>query len=350
MINIQSNSLPSINVVPDKLPLATLAFPAQPASLNFSFSKLFFDFSAPVVSLERTIANPSELIVKAKIDDYAKLILILQGQVTEDNTYFQTKSVSLVLEQDQESAEADFVTNSLIAIFALAGKLSVTLPSIILDLTLCFDLPPKQISELLKKRHIAYQIMVIEKANSKTLLLPKDYSGKDIENITFTYKAIMERQFSWHKAEVHVFMPATTEQLSNLPLKPVIETITFEPMEVQREVLNQTLFLGMRTTTLKDAVLKNFDSVKQEIAQNDGHLVDAVFISSVGEAIFEFPDAPRLPKLAWSSFIQDLISLENSLCDLLFEKYNLLAEASLSGLSEKEKQAIHPRKNQKELT
>lgn len=102
---------------------------------------------------------------------------------------------------------------------------------------------------------------------------------------------------------------------------------------------------------MKDAVLKNFDSVKKEVAQNDGHLVDAVFISSVGEAIFEFSDAPKLPKSPWSSFIQDLISLENNLCDLLFEKYNkLAAAASLSGLSEEEKEAIHPRKDQMELT
>lgn len=346
MINTHSNSLPYINTVPDKLPLTTLAFPVQSASLNFSFSELLFDFSALVISIERT---RDELIVKAKIHDYAKLILVLQGQTTQDNAYFLTKNGYLTLKLEYESAEVDFVANSLIAIFALAGKSSVTLSSINLDLHLCFDLPPKQISELLKKRHIAYQLMVIENTTGKTFLLPKDYSSKDIENITFVYKAITEKYFSWHQAEVQIFVPATTEQLAKLSLTP-IETRAFEPIECQKDVLNQCLFLGMRTTTLKDAVLKNFDSVKKEVAQNDGHLVDAVFISSVGEAIFEFSDAPKLPKSPWSSFIQDLISLENNLCDLLFEKYNKLAEASLSGLSEKEKQAIHPRKDQMELT
>jgi len=340
MINIQQNSLPSINVVPDKLPLATLAFPEQSTSLNFSFSKLLFDFSVSVISIERTI---DQLIIKAKVNNYVKLILSLQGQVTEDNRHFQPKSISLALDQEQESAEADFVTNSLIAIFALADEVSITLPSINLKLSLCFDLPPKQISELLKKQHTAYKVMVIEKAIEKTFVLPKDYSGKDIENITFVYKAIVERCFSWHQAKVQVFMPATLEQLSKLPLKPIIETISFPPKKLEKEVLNQVISLGLQIITLKDAILKNFDSVKQEIAQNDGHLVDAVFISSVGEAIFEFPEAPRLPKPAWTNFVQDLISLEHKLCDLLAEKYNLLAEASLSSLSEEEKEAIHPR-------
>lgn len=143
MINIQQNSLPSINVVPDKLPLATLAFPGQSASLNFSFSKLLFDFSVSVISIERTI---DELIIKAK---------------------------------------------------------------------------------------------------------------------------------------VHTFIPATIEQLSKLPLKPIIETISFAPKEVEKEVLNQVISLGPQILTLKDAILKNFYSVKQEIAQNDGHLVDAVFKTAV---------------------------------------------------------------------
>jgi hypothetical protein len=184
----------------------------QSASLSFSLSELLFDFSAPVTSVESTV---DKLIIKAKLNGYAKLILVLQGQVTEDNTYFQTETGFLVLEPEYESIEVEFVTNSLMAIFALADVVSVALPSINLNLKLYFDLPPIEISELLKKRNKAYKLIITENS-----------------------------------------------------------------------------------------------------------------------------DASGLPKSAWSNFIQELISLEDSLDDLLFEKYNRLAEASLSGLSEEEKQAI----------
>lgn len=220
--NNHFNNLPYVNITLDKLLLTKLAFPAQSASLSFSFSELLFDFSTPVSSIGST---GDKLIVKAKLNDYAKLILVLQGRVTEDNVYFQTEAGSLVLEPEYESTEVEFVTNSLMAIFALAGMVSVALPSINLNLKLCFDLPPREISELLKKRNTAYKSMITE---------------------------------------------------------------------------------------------------------NSG--------------------AFRLPKSAWNSFIQDLISLENNLCDLLFEKYNKLAEASLKGLSEEQKEAIRPRKETKDLT
>lgn len=220
MINIQSSSLPSSSVVPNKLPLATLAFPTQSASLEFSFSDLLFDFSAPVTNIERTV---NELIIKAKVNDYLKLVLILQGGVTEDNAYFQTKTGFLGLEQEQESTEANFVADSLTSIFALAGDITVALPSINLDINLYFDLPPKQISELLKKQRVAYQSMITEFSNTS------------------------------------------------------------------------------------------------------------------GSA-----------KPAWDSFIQELVNLEDKLDDLLFEKYNKLAEASLCYLSEEEKEAIYPRKETKE--
>ncbi len=204
------------------MPLTTLAFPAQSASLSFSFSELLFDFSTPVTSIERTV---DKLIVKAKLSDYARVILVLQGRVTEDNVYFQTETGSLVLEPEYESTEVEFVTNSLMAIVALASVVSVTWPSINLDLKLCFELSPREISELLKRRHAAYKSMVIGSS-----------------------------------------------------------------------------------------------------------------------------DASGLPKSAWNNFIQDLISLEDNLTDLLFEKCNRLAEASLKGLSEEQKEAIRPRKETKDLT
>jgi len=66
----------------------------------------------------------------------------------------------------------------------------------------------------------------------------------------------------------------------------------------------------------------------------------ALIRSLTNQALFELPEAPRLPLNPWDSRIQSLIDLERELDSRLIERYHALAASTLAGLSEEERARV----------
>jgi hypothetical protein len=67
------------------------------------------------------------------------------------------------------------------------------------------------------------------------------------------------------------------------------------------------------TVKILDPYIVGTDRVREEVAQGDGHPVTVLFRSATNQALFELPEAPRLPPNPWDARIQALIDLEEAL-------------------------------------
>jgi hypothetical protein len=226
---------------------------------------------------------------------------------------------------------------------SLAEDVYLRIPELQLDLALKFDEPLLDISQMLRRRQIAYRIMVIEKATGYEFQLPLDISGEQVETIALIYHAIVERSFDWPIDSITVFFPASEEWLNRLTFVNQFDAFTLGPDPIARNLFGKQISLGEGNVTVLDKSIENFDKVQQKLTCNDGHTVPVVIRSLSGHGRYVLPEAPRLPVAPWDSMIKELINLEAQLDARLVERYHALAASTLEGLTEEEKTAITAR-------
>lgn len=308
----------------------------QAGMIEINAPAFLFNLNAPITTIQVSL-DKQQVFITATIDETVLARLTLRG-IIENNHIFQTQESLLDLIVTEDVAKGDFIALTLKALLALAGETTLHIPRLGLKLKLNFQVPLKSISDILQKQQTAYRLMVIECATGITFQLPSEYSGKEIRDITFIYRAITDRTFVWPNPEmtITVEMPATQEQLSKMPRQLIVEDIHLDPMVVEKHLLGHTIHLGKQKLVIKDGVLKDFDWVLQNLAIDDGHIVPAVFISATGQYLFSFPEAPQLLDKPWDSLIQHLIDIEPYLYQQLSDSYNALAASTFSGLTEEE--------------
>jgi len=281
-----------------------------------------------------------KVILRAAIDSDSILILTLIGELFSKEDKFQIKQVGLNIETETKLARSDFVLTSLRAMLSLAEHTYWRIPELQLDLGLKFDDPLLAISQMLRRRQIAYRVMVIEKATGYRFQLPLDISGEEEKEITLIYHAIAERSFDWPINSITVFLPALEEWRQRLLVSNQFNSFTRGPDPITRTLFSKEIFLGEGTLTVEDKSIETFDEVQQELARNDGHTVPVVIRSLTGHGRYDLPEAPRLPDMPWDEKIQGLVDLEVRLDEALVARYHALAASTLEGLTEEEKIAI----------
>lgn len=316
-----------------------------------SFSEISLQISTPdfgiTLSFSITELHPEmesgEVTLRAAIDSESTFVLTLVGELFKEEDKFQIQQVSSNIETTTKLARSDFVLTSLKAALSLAERVYLRIPELQLDLSLKFDMSLLDISQMLRRRQIAYRIMVIEKATGYEFQLPLDILGEQVGDIALIYHAIVERSFDWQIDSITVFFPATEEWLNRLRFVNQFDSFTLGPDPINRTLFGKQISLGEGTVTVLDKYIEDFDKVQRELARNDGHTVPVVIRSLSGHGRYDLPEAPRLFNEPWDEKIQRLIDLEDQLDATLVARYHALAASTLEGLTEEEKAAITAR-------
>ncbi len=316
-----------------------LGLPLLRKDSNFTPKIPYTPEPSPAAAL---IIEGDSIIAKFSVDRNVDLDLTLTGEWVENENKFQPEKFFLFYQIKEPRPRAHFIVASLMAVLGLAGKLDLHISNPEVSTTLNFELPLLEISKLLRRRQVAYRLMVIEEATGKRFLLPPVTTGKEIEAIAFVYHAIIDRSFVWTSGSFELSIPATPELVSLLaqPVQPFSES---REVALSETVLGQPIDLGRATVTMEDAVVQCFDEAQQHLTAMDGHQVPIVIHSLSGRMRYEFTEAPSASELSWDSEIQALIDIEPQLDAALVERYHALAAATLDGLNEEEKKEITTR-------
>lgn len=286
-----------------------------------------------------------QVFIRVAIDTNVDANIRLAGQYTHQGASFEIDEVSFRVSPTEDRARTEFAASTLNAALNLSHKVQFQLPIIGLDVTLGFDLPLIEISRLLQGRQTSYRLMTIERATGIQLDLPSGgFSGADIDAITFVFRAIVDRTFNHHLIKgIPITVQADSEGASRLRSLHESRVIRFGPETMSRQVLGVEIPLGPMTVRIEDLRTDEIERVRDEVAKDDGHLVTVLMRSATNQAVFELPEAPRLPKDPWDRKTQSLINLEGPLDSQLLARYNALAAGSLAGLTDKQKKRVTTR-------
>jgi hypothetical protein len=297
------------------------------------------NISLPLTEVDRDLGFQSVLL-RSAVDSQSSITFKLSGDVSTPNGNFQIRQVGFGFETNSRLATSDFALASMWASFALANQVHLRLRDLDFKLSLKFEEPLREISEMLRRRQIAYRIMVIERATGVLFHLPLNISGEQVEEVALIYHAIVDRTFDWPIAEITAFPTATEERFKQFLLCNQLDSFTLGPDPFVRHLFGKEISLGEGTVTLFDKRIDNFDDVQAELARNDRHIVPIVIRSLSGRGRYQFPQAPRLPSASWDATTQRLIDMEEQLDSRLIERYNALAAATLAGLTDDERAEI----------
>lgn len=363
MSTVLLNSLPSTTadvlsstsiVLPSSLPNFPLpqslrAVQDQPkneqtlvGALNIVVPDFGIDLKIPLTDITSEM-NSGRVLLEAALDSDSRIVLKLRGNPLNGEDKFYVLQVDLSTETTTKLAISDFVLTTIRASLGLANEVNLKLPELELDLRLRFSESLLGISELLRRRQIAYRLMVIEKAIGHRFDLPLDISGEDVEHIALVYHAIVDRSFEWPIETSTVFLPANGDSVNLLIRLNQMNRIDLGPSPQSRTIFGLEVSLGNASTMIEEAFLENFEEALDELNSGDGHPVAVQIRSRIGRGKVTLPDAPRLPHTPWDPNIQYLIDLEEHLDARLVGRYNALAAATLNGLSENQKAEITAR-------
>lgn len=319
-------------------------FPQSFSELSLQISISDFDgiLALPLIDVDSKMES-GVVSLRTAIDKDSALILTLSGELFKEEDRFEIQHVGLSMETTTKLARCDFTLATIRAMLSLSEHVYFQIAEIQLDLGLKFTAPLLDTSKMLRRRQIAYRIMVIERATGYEFELPPDISGEEVENIALVYHAITEGSFDWPVDKVTVFLPATEEWLDRLTSVNKLTSFTLGPDPIVKSLFGKEISLGEGTVTLHDKFIEDIDKIRQELARNDGHVVTAIIRSRIGHGTYDLRGAPRLPEKPWDETIQGLIDLESKLDTALTNLYHALAASTLEGLNEKEKTEITKR-------
>jgi hypothetical protein len=324
-----------------------MCFPAvrlESASVRVLIPDFNFGIEGTVVQF-RQDTDAGQIFIRVAIDANVEANIEFAGRLTEHESSFEIAQVSFRLAPTKDCARDDFVASTLNAALALSQRVHFQMPEGGLDLALGFDLPLIEISRLLQSRQTSHRLMTIERATGIRFDLPQGgFSGTDIAAIIFVYRAIVDRAFTYHLINgLPIVIEADEEGAKRLRSLQQSRVIGFGPEEMSRQLLGVEIPLGRMTVKILDPYIVEIDRVREEVAQGDGHPVTLLFRSATNQALFELPEAPRLPPNSWDARIQALIDLERELDSRLIERYHALAAGSLAGLTDEERKRVTTR-------
>jgi hypothetical protein len=310
-------------------------------SLLINAPGVLYQLEAPIT--DSPVIENGKITARFIVDDDVYLDLTLMGQSVEQENKFKSGQFSLFYKIETQRPRAHFVANTLLAVIGLVGRfdLKISEPEVTTDLN--FEASLLEISKMLKRRQMAYRLMVIEEVTGKSFLLPSTISEGELKRIDFVYHAIVDKSFVWSDGTFNSAIPATQENAASLAqlAQPFNWSLPVESLS--ETVLGQPINLGRSIVTMGDAVVTNPGEVRKQLEAGDGRQVTLEIRSLSGQDKYEFTEIPNSSNLSWEPKIQALIDLEPYLDAVIIERYNSLAAATLEGLTEQEKEEVTTR-------
>ena len=323
-------------LVPVSLPIRGLE---SNLSLLIHAPGVHYRLEAPLAG--SPIVEDSNITARFVVDKDVYLDLNLIGKSLERENKFEVGQFSIFYHIDERRPRAHFVADTLMAVMGLAGKLDLKISEPEVSTRLNLEPSLLEISKMLHRRQTAYRLMVIEQATGRQFLLPSAISDREIERIAFVYHAIVDRSFIWPGGRLNISVPATPENASQIAQVVRLSSWPLPPQPLAKTVLGQHIELGLATVTMEDAVVKNLDSVMEELETGDGHQVTLEIHSR--QDTYEFIGIHYSTDLSWEPKIQALIDLEPYLDAAITGRYHALAASTLEGLTDEQKSAITAR-------
>lgn len=328
--------------------LAGTVLSPLPAIFEITDAEIFFpnfQFALPASLVEISPAIDSrQVTIKLAIDESLLMVCIFNrgisfdklSESSETTVYFRTLARPGI-----DSTRIDFITSSLLALLWMSGSVRLRVPTLGGDIHLTFAAPLNQISDVLRNRHLAYQLMVIERAFNVSLTEALFSPTVPADQIAFGFHAITDRSFDWPFIQGLFVAERTDSFLSSESEQP--GDCRFNISAYDLELLDKNLPLGKAIVLIENAVIANLEDIRREMENPAQKQFQLVVRSLSGKANFEFPDAPHLPINAWDNLVSELISLERQFIDGLFTAVNELAAGSLADLTEEEKAEVTAR-------
>lgn len=339
--------------VPDREP----AMVAQPISLPVSLRNIspnsieiaFPEFGGAfggAVTIDSSEVDSGLVIATASITPDLDLVMEL---VDEDQTGSSTRATVEIRHRDAERRRAIdvFLRYTLFALLGLSRRVDLRLHIAGVEplVSLSFAIPLSAVSQYLQSRHLAYKVMVIERATQEQFFLPATRSAVEVATISFVYEAIVKRSFLWpdnYDGGV-IRLPASREGLSELLALKQEREVKCGPHPITSTLFGKTISLGVGTVTVLDAEIEDGDQSEAVLEGSEGREVQIGIRSLSGRIRYDLPEAPRLTEGLWDRNTQALIDIDSLLDAALFERYNALAAGSLAGLTDEEKARVTER-------
>jgi hypothetical protein len=345
-INLYDNGHLSSDIKSNTAPVAYSSFQTftDAAFFKLEFSEFNNHFKFDITSIEGGL-DSNEVVLYLNLEKKLSIKAILEGFWKQDTEpTFQLKSFGMKLDEKQETPISIFLSSTLWAMLGLSSKFKVHIPQLNYNLTTSFELSIDEVSKLLQERQIAYRLLVIEFATGVKLPFPQGYpQGDDIESIAFCYHAIVDRQFDWFAIPRTIPWIANEETLSWLPKTTKPTSVTFRPEPVIKFIFGVEIPLGILNGRIDNAVIDNYEEVKEKLSRFDNAIVNVNQRSVDGVIKMFAVDVPQLPPNPWTKELQKLIDLENKLDKKVLDKYFKLASSTLESLTEKQKERITER-------
>ena len=280
-----------------------------------------------VVDLQAT-KDYSEVTFKSIVDAGVVALLTIRSEPsTGSHENLQIKEASLRFQVSENRARPLFIADTLYSMLGLGGTVRVFIPAVNIDMTLRFDIPLSDLSELLQRRKLYFGLMVIENATDKEFEVPEYISGEDMSAIFFAARAILDRQFIWRVNQIVQPTPANDEtftwfkNLKSSTSDSRTFKLMFGPSDVYRTVLGQETAFGPQTIFLDDAFIDDYEDVGSALALKDGRVVTIRIrpLSRIGRYVFTNP--PTLQKNAWDQNVRKFIELDSVLSQALMARY-----------------------------
>jgi hypothetical protein len=334
-----SNVVPSAFIIPE--------ISTRNNSVKFNLKDFDYGFDLDLVDFDWEEFSPiAQLKLKLTDDVFVKLVLtgIWEKQENQAEPVFQLNDVGVDLENKSEIPLSNFVAVTFWAMLGLSKNCSVSIQSIKYNFNLAFDIPVNKISDLLQERQLAYRLLVIEKALKISLPFPRrPIDGLEVENISFSYHVIIEKEFNWLCNKLTFFPTATSENQNLLPKTDSTFPLVFPTLNEERLVFGQLINLGRFMIEVNQAKVTNYSEAKEELLKFDGKQVKVIIKSVDGIMRYNSTASPALPKNAFSKDIQKLIDLESNLIDAVFEKHVNSYSNAFEGLSDQQIEVLTER-------
>lgn len=343
----------------ESVPLESLQRFSEQTALQcyLKFSDFDTEFAFEIFDIEgdfdiRSDVESVEIALFLNLDNQIKLKVILEGdwKKTEPKVghTFHITNFGFRLLENFDTPLSVFVKSTLWAMLGLSSKLKITFP--LLNnyfVETRFELSVDEITKLLKERQIAYRLMVIESTFGIPLPFPQGFiDGKDIENIAFCYKAIIEREFKWF-ANPTTIIPwqANEESFAWLPVSKEPTPMIFTPETVIKSIFGIEIPIGIMTGKIDKAVIDNYDEAKGKLQKLDNEIVHIHQRSLDGTITMIAVNVPHLPKSPWSEKLNKLIDLESNLDEMVFDKYLNSFSNAFENLTDEQVKVITERPN-----
>jgi len=315
---------------------------------KLKFTDFDADFEFEIFNVEGSLES-NEIVLSLSLDKQASVKVSLEGywkQLKPNiEPNFHITNFGMKLYEKLETPISMFLNSTLWSMLGLSSGFIIEFPSLNnYNLSSSFEMPIDEVSKILQERQIAYRLLVIESATGIKLPFPHGFiDGKDIENILFCYKAIVERNFNWFASSTTIYWDANEVSLSWFPETKKPTSVTFRPESITKSIFGVDVPIGILTVKINTAVIDNYDEAKEKLSRLDNESVNIQQRSIDGTITMISVEVPQLPKNPWSEKLQKLIDLDTKLDEKILEKYFNLASSTLDGLTEVQKEEITKR-------